>query len=373
MDDPLGVAAMNEWAGKEVFPPPGRQIGWLHGEIPDPVDISEFRRSAYSVGDYNPLWTDSAYAKTARYGVAVAPPYFFYAIDPGSASPPLPMPPNVTVVYAGTDWEFHEPLRAGDVVHVKRRFLRAEHKESKFSNNAAYMYGETTYLNQNDEVLAVGVGIAARFPVDEAKDKGKYLGDAKFPTYTEEMLRKIQADKRAQEIRGANPRYFEDVNIGDKITPVVQGPMWMAEVVNYFIGGRRWGPTDFPMAYPRHPDDVLLHPLPDPWTAGHINNLPGQAYENRAMPRGFDVGYQRVAWLLRCASAWISDAADLKSLKGRLLRPNFEGDVSWYTGEVVDKRVENGEHLVECSLTGYNQDDVVHTGGSFIAALPTKR
>jgi hypothetical protein len=35
--------------------------------------------------------------------------------------------------------------------------------------------------------------------------------------------------------------------------------------------------------------------------------------------------------------------------------------------------VEDGEHIIECSLTGYNQNEDVHTAGSFIAALPSSK
>ena len=372
MDDPLGVAALNDWVGKELPPYPQPMLGMSQVDSPDPVDVSDIRRSAYSVADYNPLYDDPAYAKTTRHGGVVAPPYFFYAIESGGGHPPVPPPENTTVVYAGTDWEYFTPLRVGDVVHTKRKFLRAEEKQSKFSGRAAYFYGETTYLNQRDEILATAVAIHARFHIEDAKSQGKYKGEDAMPTFDEAMLRKIQHDKQHQEIRGAEPRYFDDVEVGDVLTPIVQGPLWMGECVFYFQGARRWKTGESTMAYPRDPAEIPLHPMPDPWTAGHTNNEPGQAFENRAMPRGFDVGYQRVAWLQRLASSWVGDDGDIKSLKGRLTRPNFEGDVSWYTGKVVGKRVERGEHLVDCELTAHNQDDLAHTFGSFTAALPTK-
>ena len=373
MDDPLNIGAYKEWEGKELPPFPGNHIGFLFADNPDPVDISETRRSAYAVGDYNPLWCDAAYAEGTRFGGAIAAPHFYFSIDHGLSYPPVAMPAASSLVYSGADWEFFRPLHVGDVVTAKRKFLRIEERESKFAGQTAYLHGETTYYNQRNELLARGVGICALFLVGEAKDKAKYKTEDKFPTFSEEMLATIQRDKQAQKIRGAEPRYFEDVNVGDVLQPVVQGPLWMGEVVNFFVGSRRWGPVDYPMAYPKHPEYIPLEPIPDPWTGGHSNNKPGQAFDNRAMPRGFDVGYQRIAWLLRLASAWIGDAADLKSLSGRLNRPNFEGDVSWYTGEVIDKRVEDGEHLVECSLTAHNQDGRQHTEGSFIAALPTRK
>ena len=47
-----------------------------------------------SIGDYNPLYTDPAYAKRSRFGAPIAPPYFFYAIDTVAPPSPQKTPPS---------------------------------------------------------------------------------------------------------------------------------------------------------------------------------------------------------------------------------------------------------------------------------------
>lgn len=341
----------------------------------EPITTMEIRRNAYSVADYNPLFSDPEYAKNTRYGGVIAAPYYPYMIDDTvSACIPLRIP-GTTIVYTGTDWSWFAPIRPGDVITTRRKFLRADAHHSSYSGNIAFLFGETTYTNQRDEVVAVGVSNNAQYMLEEARQRNKYddeSGGADFPVFPLELKEKIQRDKRAQEVRGATPRYFEDVKVGDSICPVVQGPLLNPEV-GFFILNKRFGPEDYVRAYPRDPANIPLEFIgeqADPWTSGRYG--PGVAYANRAMPRGFDYGYQRMSWLIRSASSWIGDGADLKTLSGRLRRPYLEGDVVWYGGEVVDKRVEGGEHLVQCELRGKTQDDLLVIDGGFVAALPSR-
>jgi hypothetical protein len=51
---------------------------------------------------------------------------------------------------------------------------------------------------------------------------------------------------------------------------------------------------------------------------------------------------------------------------------NYIGDTHIVTGEVVDKRIEDGRCLVEIEMRGTNQRDVVTCPGSAIVALPSR-
>jgi hypothetical protein len=48
------------------------------------------------------------------------------------------------------------------------------------------------------------------------------------------------------------------------------------------------------------------------------------------------------------------------------------GDAHVITGEVVDKRVEDGRCLVEIAMRGTNQRDVVTCPGTAVVALPSR-
>ena len=44
--------------------------------------------------------------------------------------------------------------------------------------------------------------------------------------WREDELKKIEEEVLAEEIRGSKPRYWEDVEVGEELKPVVKGPLW---------------------------------------------------------------------------------------------------------------------------------------------------
>ena len=73
----------------------------------------------------------------------------------------------------------------------------------------------------------------------KADEQNKYKNEvAKLPVYTEEDLKKIYEaqDREVEMLRGAKPRYWEDVNVGDELTPVVRGPFTLTEKEAWNIG-----------------------------------------------------------------------------------------------------------------------------------------
>lgn len=71
-------------------------------------------------------------------------------------------------------------------------------------------------------------------------------------------------------------------------------------------------------------------------------------------------------------TSWAGDDGFIRRLNVTVKRPNIFGDVSWCRGKVVDRRVEEGAHLVEIELRIENQLGDVTTEGSSIVELPTR-
>ena len=85
----------------------------------DPVSQHDIRRWAmYSMGDDNPLWVDTEYARRTIWGVNIAPPTFLYSVDTTIVGPGLP---GVQWLYGGTEWEFFKPVRVGDISTSRAR------------------------------------------------------------------------------------------------------------------------------------------------------------------------------------------------------------------------------------------------------------
>ena len=121
-------------------------------------------RSAISPGasgDSNPLWLDTDYAAASPFGGITAPPCMLYAVDSTIVAPKLP---GVQWVYAGTDWTWYEPIRAGDTFTVEAVLTRQQEKSGRRFKRWVLQSGEVRYLNQHGRLVATAEGHCARTP-----------------------------------------------------------------------------------------------------------------------------------------------------------------------------------------------------------------
>ena len=143
------------------------------------VDISVFevekepiRRFADAVGDLNPLYWDEECAGKSRFGSIIAPPGFISSLwftgrskkwgpkerPAESLGPPALMEALAKAGYkrildTGMDYEFFEPVKAGDTIRsvcVVKDIMARGAKET----SVAFLITETTYTNQEGRVVA---------------------------------------------------------------------------------------------------------------------------------------------------------------------------------------------------------------------------
>lgn len=67
---------------------------------------------------------------------------------------------------------------------------------------------------------------------------------------------------------------------------------------------------------------------------------------------------------------WVGDDGFVRAMAVKVQRPNIFGDTSWCRGQVVDKRVEDGVHLVDFEIYVENQFGEKTATGTATAALP---
>jgi hypothetical protein len=80
----------------------------------------------------------------------------------------------------------------------------------------------------------------------------------------------------------------------------------------------------------------------------------------------------RDCWLSHYVTDWMGDDAWLVRQSSEIRKFNYIGDVHVITGEVVDKRVEDGRCLVDIEMRGTNQRDTVTCPGTATVALPSR-
>ncbi len=132
------------------------------------VEKEVIRRFADAVGDQNPLYYDEEYARNSRYGSIIAPPGcisspWFGKLKSGAPSSDVREElraalikagyTNPGAIDAGIEYEFFRPVRAGDIIASTSMIKEVVEREGK-TGKMAFTITETTYTNQNDDLVA---------------------------------------------------------------------------------------------------------------------------------------------------------------------------------------------------------------------------
>ncbi len=129
------------------------------------VEEGAIKRLAEAVGDQNPLYWDEEYARNSRYRSIIAPPGFFgwpttwtnealpsFAIS-GELIATLAKAGYNGILDGGIEYEFFCPVRAGDTL-VASSMIKHISERTGRTGKVAFMITETTYTNQNDDLVA---------------------------------------------------------------------------------------------------------------------------------------------------------------------------------------------------------------------------
>ncbi|MCJ7604707.1 MAG: hypothetical protein MUO19_01565, partial [Dehalococcoidales bacterium] len=224
-------------------------------------------------------------------------------------------------------------------------------KESKALGTLVFATGEVRYRNQNGDLVGVIRPTLCRFIPPERhavhiERESRPEVEAKSPD--------LLAFER--ERRGAEPRYWEDVQVGEEMTPVLEkGLLTMMEIIRFGI---------LAPSVPRRIEK--RRPFVE------IGFSREQMQKRAGLEDASDYGPQRVCWLGEFVTDWMGDAGTLKKLACQVRHPSIIGDVNTVKGRVTDKRIEGGEHFVTCEIAVENQAGLVTAPGTAIVALPTR-
>jgi acyl dehydratase len=365
------VAKSQEQVGK--FRPITRQ--WNTEATRDGI-----RHWVEGIGDTNPLWIDEEYAAKSRFGTLLAPPSFVFTCNQGpwhrgAAKSKGTGMPGIHAIWGGEDWEWFGEIRRGDAIHGTTGIAdQILHERSEFSGRSLESITEENFYNQRDEHIATHRMSFFRTERRTAAKRNKFAGFEKH-RYTDEELRKINDDVDLEVIRGGEVRYWEDVQVGEEIPHVVKGPLTGTEMIAFLQG---WG-GPFLMASEITHKYLRLQPaanVPDPET--NAPDFPERAHWDEAfaracgLPTGYDIGAERLSWMIHGLTNWIGDDGALGRIKVKFVALNLLGDVTWCRGTVTDKRVEDGRHLVDLDVLTINQRDQQTTEGTATIELLSK-
>lgn len=374
------IARMAEGAFSEELIEEMRSRKGLRLRVEDALFNEEATRGAIrrfvdGIGDPNPLWRDAAYAKKTHYQSIIAPPSWVFSVLAGVQFGWR----GLAGFHSGSDMEFYRPIFLDDVIRPEETFLDFEGpKPSQFAERMVVDYFQDKYFNQRNELASKVIRWIIRVERKRARDQGKYAQIQLPHPWSEEELKKIEKEVLETEIRGSNPRYWEDTEIGEEMSPLVKGPLGLTDMVAFFIAGA--SPVKLaahevslreyrnrPAWAFRDPGSWALEPI----FAVHYNQAAANAM---GLPFPYTVGTQTHCWQIHLLTNWMGDDAWLKRSRAEYRRFVYLSDVVRVTGKVTKKYVDDkGEFCVDIETHGMNQRNEDVMPGEATVILPSKR
>ncbi|MFQ5829818.1 MAG: MaoC family dehydratase N-terminal domain-containing protein [Candidatus Methylomirabilia bacterium] len=354
------VSRSRALTGKEVR----EREAWNTVASPDAI-----RHFALGTSDGNPLWLDPAYAGKTRYGKLVAPPGFLtsvlYAILHGA-----PMAAPLSSLIGGLEYQWFLPILEGDTLRASTKQVDLYEKRSSSGRRLIFVISEATYWNQRDAV----VGKASGTMIRAAQVGTELLFDRPIYRYSDVELERIAEAIKSEARTGDQPLYWEDVQVGQEIPPIVRGPLTIGDMVcwqaaigpSYRAGGL--GYLDVLKA----PHTAVKNPItgwPVKYSQQHEDF---QLASQRGMPGPFDNGVMRFAWVCPLLTNWMGDEGFLRRLCVQIRTPAIYGDTTWYKGVAVGKIRDAAGAVVKIQITGINQVGVTTTTGEAEVVLPPR-
>jgi acyl dehydratase len=333
-------------------------------------------RFCEGIGDDNPLWTDLAHAAGSSYGTLIAPPSFIFACL-GSIQVGWP---GLGGFHCETTMRFEQPIRVGDKITAKVIFdgFDGPTDDSQFGGRRIKDYLRQEYRNQDDQLVATFICSRMRFERSEMQ-KRRETRKLELPhPWTDAEIEQIEDDIMAEAPRGATPRYWEDVEVGEEIPTITKGPLGLTDFIAYIAAGAAPVPRIAAHGvalrrYRKHPKwafrDPATHAL-EPVYAVHYNDY---AAKLQGAQIAYDVGVQRTSWGIHALTHWMGDAGRLLSLFGQYRAHVYLSDVVRLGGRVESKEIDaNGQHVVHLTTWANNQRQQNVMPGKATIALPTR-
>ena len=351
-------------------------------------NVDAFRNVAVAYGDDNPLWCDETYGPTTRWSTVIAPPPLVggdtligedevteVAPDQRQLMKGDPLR-GVHAFYSASSREWWAPLFPDRRVWRRNALVGVLDKPSEFADRAIHEWTAQVFREDSGPVLSGQYRLMIRTERSKARARKKYDYVAMVP-YSDEQIAEIEAQYLSESRRGKEPRWWEDVSVGDDVGPMVKGPLTVTDMVCWHagMGMGLYGVKPLRLAaqnrlrVPRffYRDDLNV---PDVQQRVHWDPELARRAGN---PTTYDYGRMRETWLIHLCTDWMGDDAWLWKLDCEFRRFNYVGDTQWLGGRVVRHYLAEGDRpAVDLELTATNQRGEVTTPGHASVLLPSR-
>jgi N-terminal half of MaoC dehydratase len=383
--DTLDCSDIDQYLGKPI----------TSSTLREPLGNNDIRRWVHAMHYPNLLHFDPAFAAASRFGKLVAPQSFPIVADESHGSAPACVGciPNSHLLFGGDEWWFYDvPVFGGDTIANERIPFDYAVKNTGFGPTC-FQRGDNFYRNSNGELLAKQRSTAIRYSAAAGGDKVN-TKEFEEPVWSDEELASIE-DRAFAWVKmlhdlGHKQRWWDDVNIGDKLPERVFGPHsvasfateWRAYLVNVWgtinlrkVDLEALGFTKEMAGYENDPDMQLVNPrITDGAYYGPSRGHLFPKYARKiGMPRAYGYGASMGAWVTDYLSGWAGEHGMVVHSAANYRGPALSGDITVQTAEVVDKMEdEQGRHLIQVKHLMANQKGTVMCTATAEIQLPKK-
>lgn len=368
------------------------------GELKDPVAVNDIRRWVQAMHYPNPLHYDERWAAESRFGQIVAPQSFTVTQDTSHGCSPAQVGkiPESHLIFGGDDWWFFGPRVApGDHFVCHRMPYDYRVTETSFAGPTCFQRGDTLYLNQRGERVALQRSTSIRYRPRQAKEKGLFAEPSE-PTWTDEQLVELEERKLAfidqiQDL-GHQPRLWGSVEVGQPLAEHVLGPHSLASFATEWRaypmtvwGATAKGPTTVraeELGYTKEMagfegDRRMERVNPELTDGAYYGPSRGHLQPRWAahvgMPRGYGYGASMGAWILDYVAGWAGEWGTITHSSAQYRNPAFTGDATFLSGEVIATRTERKRrHLATVKVELHNQDEALLAKATVDVELPAE-
>ncbi|MFC2072611.1 MaoC family dehydratase N-terminal domain-containing protein [Chloroflexota bacterium] len=344
------------------------------------------RNLMLGIGDGNLLYWHPDYGKTTRWGEPIANPCYIQTcgtsakreLDPTEAPKGFGAMDGIQSLDGGVDLYWYRPLRLGDFIWSKKYLLDVVVKKSEFAGTSVITNDRQFWVNDKGEPMAAGTRTTVYVGKEKTPgDRTKYNHIKSKMRYTAEDYFRIDEGMDKEERRGADPRYWEDVNEGDELVPVVKGPVIYVDLFNFNIGhgmtvsdgAHSWSYAD----RKNNPGAWLINKYGAPDTTESFCFQEDGPATRLGMPAEYIYGDLIFSWLVHLCTNWMGDDAWLYHIDARYREPVFMYDTNWAKGKVARKyRDSAGQYKVDIDIHSDDNRGRTPVTGHATIILPSR-
>jgi acyl dehydratase len=277
-------------------------------------------------------------------------------------------------MFGGTHWRWKEHARLGERITPEVVFKDLIELPSRFAGRMFKQISSIDFRTGDGRSVAQSESWGFRMERTKAKDKGKY-DTLESKSYTKEDIAEIADQLASEKPRGAEPLYFEDVEIGASVPEIVRGP-YTATVAVCFE--QAWGGL-FVWAHGywydylrRHPAAAVMNSynIPEPPEAVHWDTALAKSV---GVPEAYDYGPERISWLSVMLTNWIGDPGFLEELYCEIRRFNLVGDTTYCRARITGKEpAGDARGRVKLDVEALDQRGQVTAKGYAAVLLPKR-